>query len=390
MREFEPGKLLRQDLAGFPPYIASSVAIADMERVIKLDANENPFGPSPKALAALADTRAWNRYATQDELRPAIARYVGVDAEHIVVGNGADEVIDLVERIFLQPGDAIVDCPPSFEMYGKYATINGARVIEVPRQDDFSIDVEAIERVFGSGDSVIASEVKQSSTWHRHPDSLRKIASQKPLAMTQGAHPKIVFVANPNNPDGSLTPPQTIERLLALAALIVLDEAYTEFSGGSLVDRVPTQPNLVVLRTFSKWAGLAGLRVGYCVAPKRIADQILRTKSPYNVNAAAIVAARASLEDAEYLKENVRRIIAERGRLFESLARLSFLQPLPTTTNFILCRVNGRSPRELRDALARRGILIRAFGSPRLKDYVRISVGTPEQDDALLRALEEV
>ena len=352
---FDSEKHLRQDLLNFPPYTASSVAIADMERVIKLDANENPFGPSPKALAALADTRVWNRYATQDELRPAIARYVGVDAEHIVVGNGADEVIDLVERIFLQPGDAIVDCPPSFEMYGKYATINGARVIEVPRRADFSIDIEAIEGLF-----------------------------------VGEAHPKIVFVANPNNPDGSLTAPQTIERLLALPALIVLDEAYTEFSGGSLVERVPMQPNLVVLRTFSKWAGLAGLRVGYCVAPKRIADQVLRTKSPYNVNAAAIVAARASLDDAEYRRQNIRRIIEERRRLIESLSRFSFLHPLPTTTNFVLCRVNGRSPRDLHDVLAQRGILIRAFGSPRLKDYVRISVGTPEQDDALLRALEEV
>jgi histidinol-phosphate aminotransferase len=186
-----------------------------------------------------------------------------------------------------------------------------------------------------------------------------------------------------------MTPEQT-ERLLALPVLVVLDEAYTEFSGGSLAQRVSSQSNLVVLRTFSKWAGLAGLRIGYCVAPRVIADQVLRTKSPYNVNAAAIVAARASLDDAEYLRGNVRRILAERDRLFAALAGSKVLEPLPTTTNFILCRVRGQSARELRDKLARRGILIRAFGSPRLQDFVRISVGTPEQDNALSSALSEV
>lgn len=361
MPTFDSDRLLRQDLLHFAPYTPAAVTIADMERVIKLDANENPFGPSPKALAALADTRVWNRYATQDELRPAIAEYVGVPEEHIVVGNGADEVIDLVERIFLQPGDCIVDCPPSFEMYGKYAAINGARVLEVPRRDPsptvgagFSVDVDEIERA-------VARE-----------------------------HPKMVLIANPNNPDGSLMPPEQVERLLSLPAIIVLDEAYSEFSGSSLVERVPSQPNLVVLRTFSKWAGLAGLRIGYCVAPKAIADQVLRTKSPYNVNAAAIVAARASLEDAEYLRGNVRRILAERDRLLAVLARSDVLEPLPTSTNFILCRVRGRSARALRDDLAQRGILIRAFGTPRLRDFVRVSVGTPEQDDALLSALNEM
>src|SRR5512135_2060057 len=153
MPTFDAEKLLRQELLHFAPYTPAAVTIADMERVIKLDANENPYGPSPRTLAALADTRVWNRYATQDELRPAVADYVGVPAEHVVIGNGADEVIDLVERVFLEPGDCIVDCPPSFEMYGKYATMNGARVIEAPRRDPsaalgtgFSIDVEEIER----------------------------------------------------------------------------------------------------------------------------------------------------------------------------------------------------------------------------------------------------
>lgn len=353
MTPFNADQLLRRDLLEFPPYAGSAVALADMERVVKLDANENAYGPSPRAIAALADTRVWNRYATQDELRPAIAQYAGVAPEHIVVGNGADEVIDLVERIVLTPGDAIVDTPPSFEMYRKYAEIIGARVIEAPRGADFAPDLAALER-----------------------------------AVTQDGA-KIVFIANPNNPDGSVMSPTAVEQLLALPALIVVDEAYAEFAGTSLVERVPVQPNLVVLRTFSKWAGLAGLRIGYAVAPARIADQILRTKSPYNVNAAAIVAARASLQDVEYLMGNVSKIVAERDRLLEALARVPFLQPFPSCANFILCRVVGRDSRALRDTLARRGILIRAFGAPRLREHVRVTVGTPEQDQALLQALHD-
>ncbi len=349
-----PINLLRRDLVQFAPYRPSSVTLADMDRIVKLDSNENPYGPSPKTLAALADRQAWNRYAVQDELRPLIANYVGVAKENIVVGNGADEVIDLVQRIFLERGDAVVDCPPSFDMYGKYATINGARVIEVPRCDDFSIDVPAIER---------AVEREQ---------------------------PKLIFLATPNNPDGSLAPRQAIERLLALPAVLVLDEAYAEFARESFAREVLGRPNLVVLRTFSKWAGLAGLRVGYGIAPPGIAEQILRTKSPYNVNVAAIVAARAALEDVEYLRGNVRRIVTERERLSAALARTGFLEPMPTSSNFILCQVIGRDARQLKEALAERGILIRSYSSARLSHCVRISVGTLEQDELLLQVLKEI
>lgn len=354
MTAFNADQLLRPDLAEFPPYTASTVALADMERIIKLDTNENPYGPSPRALAALAETRAWNRYLSQDELRPAIAAYVGLTSEHIVVGNGADEIIDLIQRNILNPGDALVDAPPSFEMYRSFAEFIGARVVETPRKVDFTLDVDAIER------AVIKDKAK------------------------------VVFIANPSNPDGSLTALPDVERLLALPAFIVFDEAYAEIAGTSMVGRVPSQPNLIVIRTFSKWAGLAGLRIGYAVAPTRVADQMLRTKSPYNVNAAAIVAARASLEDAAYLMSNVEKMVAERERLARALAQFPFLNPLPSHANFILCRVTGHDPRGLRDALARRGIWIRAYNSARLHDYMRISVGTPEQDDALLEALQAV
>ncbi|HEX7617291.1 MAG TPA: aminotransferase class I/II-fold pyridoxal phosphate-dependent enzyme, partial [Verrucomicrobiae bacterium] len=198
------------------------------------------------------------------------------------------------------------------------------------------------------------------------------------------------FLANPSNPDGGVASQSDIERLLALPVIVVLDEAYAEFAGETYAARVLSQSNLIVLRTFSKWAGMASLRVGYCIAPKSIAAKILQIKSPENVNSAGIVAALASLEDREYLLANVRRINEERTRLAGALAQLGFLQPLPSRANFILCRVIGRDGRKIYDALANRDILIRVFNSPRLRDFVRIAVGTPEENLLLIQALKEI
>ncbi|MDE3089298.1 MAG: aminotransferase class I/II-fold pyridoxal phosphate-dependent enzyme, partial [Chloroflexota bacterium] len=304
MPTFDPKQLVRADLNDFPPYSMGHVPLADLDRLIKLDLNENSFGPSPKAIAALAKMPHYHRYVGQDELREAIARYIGVDVSHIVTSNGADEIIDLTQRVFLNRGDAIVDCPPSFEMYAFFARVNGARIISVPRRDDFSVDVDAIVRCFADGRWQMADSA----------------SVQPPISNLQS--PKLIFLANPSNPDGSMASRADIERLLALPVIVVLDEAYAEFAGESYAARVPTQPNLIVLRTFSKWAGLASLRVGYCIAPKPVAAKILQIKPPENVNSAGIVAARASLDDRESLMANVRRIVEERERLSAALAQL--------------------------------------------------------------------
>jgi histidinol-phosphate aminotransferase len=369
MTSFNPAQLLRQDLNDFPPYTMGHTPLADLHKYIKLDLNENTFGPSPKAVAALAEMRHYHRYIEQEELRKAIAGYVGVDVAHIVTSNGADEIIDLVQRIFLDRGDAIVDCPPSFEMFSFFARLNGARIVSVPRREDFSVDVGAIEQNCKLG-----------------------IANYKDDPNSQFAirNPKLIFLASPSNPDGSMLSPDEVERLLALPAILVLDEAYAEFAGESHAARVPTQPNLIVLRTFSKWAGLAGLRVGYCVAPKPIAAKLLQCKSPENVNAAGNAAARASLDDLDYLMANVRRIVAERERMAVELAKLGWLGPLPSRANFILCRVVGRTGKAVRDALEARGILVRAFGAPRLREHVRFAIGKPEENEAVLKALRDI
>jgi histidinol-phosphate aminotransferase len=201
---------------------------------------------------------------------------------------------------------------------------------------------------------------------------------------------KLVFLPSPNNPDGSIMPRQAIEQLLQLPTVVVVDEAYAEFSGESVVDLVGQVQNLVVLRTFSKWAGLAGLRIGYGIIPKEIIQHLWKIKPPYNINMAAVAAAIASLDDVEHLMDSVRRIVDEREHLFNQLQRLDGLEPFPSQANFILMRVRDGQAKELKQALEQRGILIRYYNKPGLSDCVRISVGTPEQNARIVTALSEI
>jgi len=326
-------------------------------RLVKLDANENPYGPSPRARRALAELADGHIYPdpAQRALRRALAEHLGLDGERILVGQGADELIDLILRLALQAGDVVLDCPPTFGMYRFCTAVSGGRVRPVPRRADFSLDVPAIE------------------------------------AAARGERVRVLFVTSPNNPDGSVTAPEVIERLLRLPILVVVDEAYVEFSGlPSLMARDAAAGNLIVLRTFSKWAGLAGLRVGYGLFPPEIIAHLWKIKPPYNVNVAGAAAALASLEDVGYLQANVARLVAERERLQVELARFPFLQPYPSRANFVLCRVSQLSARQVWEALRGRGVLVRYFEQPGLDECIRISSGTPEQVDALLAELRQI
>lgn len=326
------------------------------EDIIKLDANENPYGMSPRARQALANLSYGHIYPDPESraLRAALSRFTGVPASNLLAGAGADELIDLIMRVVLSPGDAILNCPPTFGMYAFDADLNNARVVNVPRKADFSVDVDGI------------------------------------LEAAEKFSPKLIFLASPNNPDGSLLPRPVLQKLLTLPALIVLDEAYIEFSGvSSAITLTPDAWNLITLRTFSKLAGLAGLRVGYGAFPSWLMPTLWKAKQPYNVNVAASVAAMASLEDPDYLGWTVRTLVSERERLFEGLSRIPWLSPYPSSANFILCRLSPKvNAAQLKTDLAQKhGIFIRYFDKPGLKDCIRISVGKPEQTDTLLLAL---
>ena len=369
MADFNVEDFLRPDIYEMEEYtpiepleVLSARLGLPPERIIKLDGNENPYGPSPRALTALADCRGYHIYPDPQHalLREAVQDYIGVDKSHIMFGHGSDELIDLIMRLFMRPGDAIINCPPTFGMYSFDAAICGAQVVEVPRRADFSLDIEAIRQCVLD-----------------HPITR---PSDQPTK-------KLLFINSPNNPDGSVTSREDILQLLELPLVVVVDEAYAEFSGTSVVDLVPEHSNLIVLRTFSKWAGLAGLRIGYGIFPLDIIRHLWKIKQPYNVSVAAQVAALASLEDLDYLQANVQRIVAERERLYIELGKCDFLHPYPSRSNFILCRVLGRDARQLKLSLEREGILVRYFDKPGLRDCIRISAGKPEHTDALLTAL---
>lgn len=366
--------LIRANLATLKPYspilpfeVLSKQLGRRPEEIIKLDANENPYGPSPLVAEALAEAAYLHIYPDPEsrELRAALADYTGLEADYLLAGLGADELIDLIMRLFIEPGDAIVNCPPTFGMYAFDADINGATVINVWRRDDFSIDVEKIEALFASFERKEKGRVK------------------------------LIFVTSPNNPDGSTLKDGDLKRLLALPAVVVLDEAYIEFASasigiGSRTQWVREYPNLVVLRTFSKWAGLAGLRVGYGAFPLEIIHYLWQIKQPYNVPVTGQIAALVSLADRERLLARVAQLVEQREKFYEVLGEFNWLQPYPSQANFILCRVLGRAAAEIKQQLAGHGILVRYYHSSGLSDCLRFSIGAPAPMARLAEVLRQL
>ncbi|XP_052189825.1 histidinol-phosphate aminotransferase, chloroplastic-like [Diospyros lotus] len=326
------------------------------EEIIKLDANENPYGPPPEVSKALGALKFPHVYPDAEcrQLRAGLESYIGLESQHLIVGCGAYELLDLIMRCVLDPNDKIVDCPPTFPMYQFGTTLHAGQVIEVPRKPDFSLDLERISEA---------------------------VSKDKP---------KCIILASPNNPDGSLVTDEALLRILELPILVVLDEAYIEFSGmESRIKWVKKHENLIVLRTFSKVAGLAGLRVGYGAFPLSMIDYFRKAKQPFSASVAAQAAACAALQNASYLEKVKNALIKERRRMYELLKGVPFLKPFPSYANFLLCEVApGKGAKQLKDELARMGIVIRYYGD--LNTFVRITVGKPEHTDALMECLRRL
>ena len=355
-------KLIRPDLVNFGGYAASKSpetlvgkVEVPIENIIKLDANENLYGCSPRVNEALATYPDINIYpdSGQTELRKLLQEYTGVGSEHIVASAGSDQLIDLILRLFLEPGDEVINCIPTFAMFRFFMDLCSGTLVNVPRDENFAVRVNAVK----------AAVTKKT---------------------------KLILLATPNNPTGTIIPRQDILEILDTGLPVVVDEAYYEFSGETVAQLVGQYENLMVLRTFSKWAGLAGLRIGYGMFPPKIADYLLRIKEPYCVNVAAIVAVRESLKDRDYLMETVKATIAERERLFEELKKLKWLKPFPSRANFIFCSVLNGKASELQQKLQDKGVLVRYFDLPLLQNSLRISVGKPEHTDALIKRLREL
>lgn len=350
-------RFIRPHFKGFTGYIASispetlaGKTTVSQDTIVKLNANENPYGCSPRVMAALAAKPHLHIYPDDGQrlLRATIAGYAGAPAERIVAGHGSNTLIDYLVRIFVGPGDEVINCGPTFDLYRFSTQMYGGTVVNVPRDDSFNINVPAI---------------------------IKAITGKT----------KLIIVCSPNNPTGNATPQADIIKLLETGVPVVIDEAYYEFCGKTMMPFIDRYPNLIILRTFSKWAGLAGLRVGYGVFPQKVADLLLATKIPHNVSAAAEIAVRESLADIDYLKKRVADIVHERERLFTELKTIPYLTPYPSQANFIFCYVKDGQATALHDTLLSKGVLIRNFTTS-----VRISAGSPAETDALLKALRTI
>jgi len=323
---------------------------------IRLDFNENPAGcPSAvtKALAHLTPHEIAS-YPEQGAARRAVARFFGAAADELLLSNGTDEGLHLVVNTFVNPGDTVLLAEPTFAMYRFYAELGGARVAALRYDAELAFPVEATL------------------------EALRK-------------EPRVLFIANPNNPTGSLVKLDELRAILAAAkkTMVVLDEAYFEFSGLTALPWIRTRRNLIVTRTFSKAGGLAGLRIGCVFAHREVTAHLRKAQSPYPVNVAALAAALALIQEKKFLAGTLEEFRRSREELIRGLARLG-LRQFPSAANFILVDAGDRAKR-VAAALARRGILIRDrshdFGGA---GYLRITIGTVGQTRALLRHLKEV
>lgn len=356
-----PARLVRPWLAEREPYAAPETpeAIAGRlgirpERLIKLDQNENPYGCPEPVRRAIYDSERLNRYPDPEarECREALAEYTGAPAGRIAVGNGGDELIEVLAGLLIDPGDAIVSATPAFGYYQTVAEMSGADYRQVERGSRWQIPV----------DQLVAE-------------------------CQRGA--KMLLLGSPNNPTGDTICTSDLLRLAELPCLVVIDEAYFEFSNETALDIALSSENVVILRSFSKWAGLAGLRIGYGIFPEWLIPYYQTLRPPYSVNAAAQIAAVASLRHREALLEQVRLVIDERERLFSAISTLTYLTPAPSKANFILCEVSRLSGAELWEMLLRRGIVARTY-SGRLEGCIRFSVGRPEENNQLIAALEAI
>ena len=360
MTEFE--HLLLPHIQGLKAYdgvdpmeVMAERAGIPKDQVIRLNGNENPYGPSPRVVKALGQFQFYNHYPDPDQrqLREVLSDYLGVPPNQIVAGNGSDELIDMLLRMFLGVGDNIIIPSPTFGMYAFSAEVCGGETISVPRDENFEIDIEAVK-----------------------------------LAVTDRT--KLIFLASPNNPTGNIASEAQIRGLLETGAIVVVDETYYEFCGETVLPLLEDNPNLVVLRTFSKWAGLAGLRIGLGAMHPDLALTMMSMKSPYNVNRAAEIALIASLEDRAGLLDRVQAIVVERDRMMGLLQDIPEIDTWPSRANFILCRLPKGRGKEIFDGLCRRGIFLRYFSSPGLEDHIRVSVGWPHETDAVISALNEL
>jgi histidinol-phosphate aminotransferase len=335
--------------------------LAVRESRVKLDQNESPWD-LPQAVKrrvmekALA--RPWSRYPpfSPAPFLEKLAAHAGWRADGVLAGNGSNELIEALLLVTVGEGTRVVIPEPTFTLYALMTGILGGDALRVPLAADLGYDAAALARA----------------------------RRESAAALT--------IVCSPNNPTGGALPLDAIAALCEEGdGLVVVDEAYGEFAGASAVPLLERHSNLVVLRTFSKALGLAGLRVGYLLASPELVREVNKARLPYNLNFFSQLAAEAALEERALLAERSAALVSERERLRAALEEIPGVRPFPSLANFVLVELESAGPKAVHGALAERGILVRdVSGYPRLGRHLRVSVGTPEENDALLEALPAV
>jgi histidinol-phosphate aminotransferase len=351
-----------RDLVPYPPGkpIEELTREYGIKKVVKLASNENPLGPSPQALKAIRKgLPQLHRYPDGSGyyLKEALSRHFGVKRDQILLGNGSNEIIELALRSFLSPGDEVVSPSPSFLVYGTAVQAVGGKNILVPLKR-FVIDLEAmIDRI--------------------------------------SPRTRIIIVNNPNNPTGTIIKRKGWEKFLRAVPsgiLLLLDEAYIDFVEDSDcpdgLEYLASGKALLVLRTFSKAYGLAGLRLGYGLTRADLADYMNRVRQPFNVNSLAQAGARGALKDREFY-EKTRSLVREGKSAIEKGLKTLGLHYIPSQTNFLLIKVPGKA-QDVFEAMLHKGVIIRSMKSYGLENYIRVNMGLPEENRLFLKALREV
>ncbi len=325
------------------------------ERIVKLNTNENPYPPSPRVMQAIRELEAemLRRYPnpTADSFRDAAARHWKLPSRDMVIaGNGSDDILTIATRTFIPPGGTLAYPEPTYSLYPVLAQLEEAKVVTVPWAKDYDLPIDAL------------------------------------LATQANA----IYLANPNAPTGTFVSPTKVAALAkAFAGVVLVDEAYADFADDNCVELVKQHQNIIISRTLSKAYSLAGLRFGYAIANESIIAEMMKVKDSYNCDAISIAAATAAIQDQEYAQGTWEKVRTERQRISSELRQMGW-QVLPSEANFILAAPPDGRGKALYEGLKRQGILVRYFDQPGLDDKIRITIGTSQENNALLSGIKAV
>jgi histidinol-phosphate aminotransferase len=357
---------IRRALEGFEAYgwetptyeIAERTGLR-VEDIVRLDTNTSPFKPE-LALSALArklKQAEVNQYpdTSYHAMRQALSEYTGKDLERFVVTNGADEGLDIITKVLLDPGDEVLIPMPTYPMYRIASQIMGAKVRAVDRNPDFSLDVEAMVEAVGK-------------------------------------RTKVIFLCNPNNPTGNFSPEKEVEALAKKSGVVVaVDEAYFEYCGGSAIDITDRLDNVVVCRTLSKAFSLAGARLGYLVAKRETVEKLNLVRPPNSLSVISLMLGQTALTHLDEMKKHVASTVRERARLLEGLNGIAGLEAYPSAANFILFKVKKGDAGKVHARLMKKGLVLRNLSHVKgVENCLRTTVGTPEINTRLLVELDSL